>query len=65
LVEKYRFDGADPLYITDREESELERMGCRILRGDFVRIMDANVLRHNGQALSEILIRLCRELEED
>ncbi len=65
LVEKYRFDGADPLYITDREESELERMGCRILRGDFVRIMDGNVLRHNGQALSEILIRLCRELEED
>ncbi len=64
LEEKYRLDGAEPLYMTGEEELELEKMGCTILRGDFVRIMDGNVVRHNGQALSEILIRLCRELDE-
>jgi uncharacterized cofD-like protein len=64
LEEKYRLEGAEPLYITEKEEWELEKMGCKILRGDFVRIMDDNVVRHNGQALSEILIRLCRELDE-
>ncbi len=65
LVEKYRLDGAEPLFISEREEAGLEEMGCHIIRGDFVRIMDGNVLRHNGQALSEIIIRLCRELEEN
>ena len=64
LVEKYRLDGAEPLYMTEEEEWELERMGCRIISGDFIRIMDENVVRHNGQALSEIIIRLCRELED-
>jgi uncharacterized cofD-like protein len=64
LVAKYLKDGAEPLYISEEEEWELEKMGCRIIRGDFVRIMDGDVVRHNGQALSEIIMRLCRELEE-
>ncbi len=65
LVERYRQDGAEPLYLNEEEEWELERMGCRIISGDFIRIMDENVVRHNGQALSEIIIRLCRELDEE
>ncbi|GAB1426970.1 hypothetical protein MASR2M17_03960 [Aminivibrio sp.] len=40
-------------------------MGCVLLKGNFVRVIDDSVVRHDVHALSEIIIRLCRELKED
>lgn len=65
LVEKYKQEGAEPLFLDALDREELENMGCSLLEGNFVRIMDESLLRHDGQALSEILIRLCRDLKED
>jgi uncharacterized cofD-like protein len=65
LMEKYRREKALPLVATDRDREELEEMGCLLLEGSFVQIIENALLRHDGQALSHLLIRLCRELKED
>lgn len=65
IMEKYGKEGAVPLVATDRDREKLEDMGCLLLEGNFVQIIDGSLLRHDGQALSHLLIRLCRELKED
>ncbi len=65
LVEKYRLEGAEPLFLKKTDREQIENMGCVLLKGNFVRVIDDSVVRHDGHALSEILIRLCRELKED
>lgn len=65
LMEKYGNEGAVPLAATDRDREELDEMGCILLEGNFVQIIEGSLLRHDGQALSHLLVRLCRELKED
>ena len=65
LLEKYRTEGAEPLYLKKSDRRVLEEMGCTVLQGNLVQILDNSLLRHNGQVLSEILVRLCRELKEE
>lgn len=65
LIEKYGNEGAVPLLATDRDKAELDEMGCILLEGNFTQIIEGSLLRHDGQALSHFLIRLCRELKED
>lgn len=65
LLEKYRQEGAEPLFLKKADREEIENMGCVLLKGNFVRVIDDSVVRHDGHALSEIIIRLCRELKED
>ena len=65
LLEKYLLEGAEPLFLKKSDREKIENMGCVLLKGNFVRVIDDSVVRHDGHALSEILIRLCRELKED
>lgn len=65
LLEKYGKEGAVPLYLQRSDRRALEDMGCTILQGNLVQTLDNSLLRHDGRALSEIIIRLCRELKED
>ncbi|HCL79173.1 MAG TPA: hypothetical protein DIC53_04305 [Synergistaceae bacterium] len=65
LLDKYRTEGAEPLYLKKSDRRVLEEMGCTVLQGNLVQILDNSLLRHNGQVLSEILVRLCRELKEE
>ena len=64
IVEKYRREGAAPLTATDRDIEELDEMGCVLIEENLVRIINGALLRHDEQALSHLLIRLCRELRE-
>ena len=64
IVDKYRKEGADPLTATDRDIEELDEMGCVLIEENLVRIINGALLRHDEQALSHLLIRLCRELRE-
>jgi len=65
ILEKYSRQGAEPLYLDSGQRTVLENMGCTIVEGDFVQIADNSLIRHDGQALSHVLVRLCRELKED
>lgn len=64
LLEKYQNEGAKPLVPTEADKEDLELMGCELLEGDLVLITEDSLIRHDGQALSQMLIRLCRELKE-
>ena len=65
LVEKYRREGAEPLFLNPGDGARLEDLGCTVISGDFVQIVDDTLVRHDSQALSETIVRLCRELKED
>ena len=64
IAEKYLREGAVPLVATERDINELDEMGCVLIEENLVKIIDGTLLRHDEQALSHLLIRLCRELKE-
>lgn len=61
LLERYRKIGAQPLYLSTKEEKYLESLGTTVIYGDFVEIKNGTYLRHNAQNLSESIMRLARE----
>lgn len=63
-LEAYRNQGALPLYLDTEQERKLLTKGCQIIRGNYVKVYEKSVIRHNGQALSETLMRICRDLKE-
>ena len=63
-LERYREKGADPLYISIEEERYLETNNCKIVYADLVNIKDGKYLRHHSQKLSEILMRIARDVRD-
>ena len=61
FLTRYSKIGADPLYLSAKEEKYLESLGTTVLYGDYVEIKNGAYLRHNAMNLSETIIRLARE----
>ncbi len=65
LLGKYANDGAVPLYLSVEEEKFLQNQNCRVVRGNYVRIHEGCLIRHDGQALSETLMKIQRNSRDD
>ncbi len=63
ILANYSEQGAFPLYLSPSEIRSLENRGCSVVESSLYSVTDGAILRHNGQAVSEILIRICREKE--
>lgn len=61
FLTRYGKIGAEPLYLSDREEKYLASLGTRVVYGDYCEIRNGKYLRHNAQHLSETIMELVRE----
>lgn len=61
FLKRYGKIGAEPLYMSKKEEKYLESLGTKIIYGNYLAIKDGKYLRHNAQNLSETLLELARE----
>lgn len=65
LLAKYNEDGAYQLLLDRHQAEAIDRMGCRIIEGEFIEVTSDNVVRHDSQKLAEILYRQCRMIYEE
>ncbi len=63
ILSNYSEQGAFPLFLTMDEREYLEKKNCEVIEAPFFSISEGSVLRHNGQAVSEVLMKICRERE--
>ncbi len=61
FVTRYSKIGANPLYLSDKEEKYLKSLGTTVIYGDFVNIKDGAYLRHNARSLSDNIMLLAEE----
>lgn len=61
FLRRYSKIGAEPLYLSDREQKYLESLGSKVVFGDYSEIRNEKYLRHNAQHLSETIMELVRE----
>lgn len=64
LVASYRLEGAVPLYLDRHQREKIQLMGAEIVEVPMIQVSDGKLLRHDPVKLAEMLLRLCRELEE-
>jgi uncharacterized cofD-like protein len=65
LAARYKMEGAEPLYLDDRQRKKIERLGCTILELPMLGVTDAGLVRHDSSKLAERLFRLSRDLKEE
>lgn len=61
MLDRYRENGAVPLYLSDAEEAFLKERGVTVVWGDLVSLQHDTLLRHHAQRLAETLIKLVRD----
>ena len=61
FLSRYSKIGAEPLYLSAKEEKYLESLGAKVIYGDYSEIKNGKYLRHNAQHLSETIMELARE----
>ena len=61
FLSRYSKIGAEPLYLSAKEENYLESLGTTVVYGDYCEIRNGKYLRHNAQNLSETIMELIRE----
>ncbi|HPI97558.1 MAG TPA: uridine diphosphate-N-acetylglucosamine-binding protein YvcK [Synergistales bacterium] len=64
ILANYSEQGADALFIDEDQVSRLESKGCKVIHGNFARISEECLVRHDGQSVSEVLMKICRERNE-
>jgi uncharacterized cofD-like protein len=64
-LETYKASGADALILDERQAEALEKAGCKILTGDFIRVTESGTLRHHTQKLAETIVKIVREVREN
>lgn len=64
FLASYSRIGAEPLYLSDREQNYLESLGTTVVFGDFAAIKNGKYLRHNAQNLSDKIISIAQENRE-
>ena len=64
FLTSYRRIGAEPLYLSDREQKYLESLGTTVVFGDFAAIKNGKYLRHNAQNLSDKIISIAEDNRE-
>lgn len=60
FVTRYASIGAEPLYLSAKEEEYLESLGSEIIYGDYCEIKNGKYLRHNAKHLSETIMEIVR-----
>ena len=60
FVARYANIGAEPLYLSAKEEEYLESLGSEIIYGDYCEIKNGKYLRHNAKNLSETIMEIVR-----
>lgn len=60
-LKRYSNIGADPLYLSDREEKYLQSLGVTVIYGDFIYIKDDKYLRHDTYNLTDSIMTLAEE----
>lgn len=60
-LKRYSQIGADPLYLSDKEEKYLLSLGVKVIYGDFIYIKDEKYLRHDTYNLTDSIITLAEE----
>ncbi len=61
IRQRYEQEGAYPLRLTVDEERQFEKMGCKLIRGQFAQIARDQSVRHHSIRLAETLVRIERE----
>ncbi|MEA4876325.1 MAG: gluconeogenesis factor YvcK family protein [Aminobacterium sp.] len=64
FLEAYLKEGAIPLYLDDSQREILLEKNCQIIESNYVKVYEGSVVRHDSQALSETLMRICRDMKE-
>ncbi|MBN1332253.1 MAG: uridine diphosphate-N-acetylglucosamine-binding protein YvcK [Synergistales bacterium] len=64
VLANYSEQGADALFIDKDQIRILESGGCKVIQGVFARISEESLVRHDGQSVSEVLMKICRERNE-
>ena len=64
FLTSYSRIGAEPLYLSDREQKYLESLGTTVVFGDFAAIKNGKYLRHNAQNLSDKIISIAEDNRE-
>lgn len=64
FLTSYSRIGAEPLYLSDREQKYLESLGTTVVFGDFAAIKNGKYLRHNAQNLSDKIISIAQDNRE-
>lgn len=64
ILANYSEQGAKALYLDESEARKIESEGCKVIYGGFARLSEEMLLRHDGAAVSEILMKICREMSE-
>ncbi|WP_281680630.1 gluconeogenesis factor YvcK family protein [Synergistes jonesii] len=60
FISRYGKIGAEPLYLSAKEENYLESLGSKVIYGDYCEIRNGKYLRHNAQNLSETIMEISR-----
>jgi len=64
ILRRYRETGSEPVLINEREEIRLTRARVQVIRGDFLEITPAGLVRHQTQRVSEAIMKVARETKE-
>lgn len=64
FLPRYNKIGANPLYLSEKEEKYLKSLGTTVIYGDFIAVKDNVYLRHNAQNLSDVIISLAEKSRE-
>ena len=64
FLPRYNKIGANPLYLSEKEEKYLKSLGTTVIYGDFIAVKDNVYLRHNAQNLSDVIISLTEKSRE-
>ncbi len=58
---RYSKEKAVPLVLNKKQEQLLKEKGCKIIKGNFLHLLDGITIRHNSLNLAEALINITRE----
>ncbi len=61
LLERYRQQGAEPLYLSREDEVFLQRQNCSVYRASLLQIAQGGMIRHHSGHLAETLMRIYRK----
>lgn len=64
ILRRYRETGSEPVLMNEREEIRLTRARVQVIRGDFLEITTAGLVRHQTQRVSEAIMKVARETKE-
>lgn len=61
---RYSKENAVPLLLNKKQEQLLGKKGCKIIKGNFLHLLDGITIRHHSLNLAEALINITREHED-